>query len=102
MKLIATIFFIFFLQIGLSQTVLGKWKTVDDITGKEKGIVEIYEKNGKFYGKIVEIFEAQHKNRKCEKCTGEDKDKPYLGLVIIKGLKNVETFMKEEKYLTLK
>jgi uncharacterized protein (DUF2147 family) len=87
MKLIATIFFIFFLQIGLSQTVVGKWKTVDDITGKEKGIVEIYEKNGKFYGKIVEIFEAQHKNRKCEKCTGEDKDKPYLGLVIIKGLK---------------
>ena len=58
MKLIATIFFIFFLQIGLSQTVLGKWKTVDDITGKEKGIVEIYEKNGKFYGKIVEIFIA--------------------------------------------
>lgn len=87
MKLIVNLFFIFFLQIGFSQTVIGKWKTVDDITGKEKGVVEIYEKNGKFYGKIVEIFEAQHKNRKCEKCTGEDKDKPYLGLIIIKGLK---------------
>lgn len=87
MKLTSTLFFILFLQIGFSQTVIGKWKTIDDITGKEKGIVEIYEKNGKFYFKIIEIFEAQHKNRRCEKCSGEDKDKPYLGLVIIKGLK---------------
>lgn len=74
-------------QFGFSQSILGKWKTVDDITGKEKGIVEIYEKGGYVFAKIVEIFDKEHKNKKCIQCSGEDKDKPLLGLIIIRGLK---------------
>ena len=35
-----------------SQSVVGKWKTIDDKTGKPKSIVEVYEKSGKIYGKI--------------------------------------------------
>ncbi|SFA88872.1 Uncharacterized conserved protein, DUF2147 family [Flavobacterium swingsii] len=69
-----------------SQTVLGKWKTIDDKTGETKSIVEVYENNGKVYGKVIEIFDATKRNRKCEKCEGTDKNKPVLGLVIIKGL----------------
>ncbi|MEM0543377.1 DUF2147 domain-containing protein [Flavobacterium sp. j3] len=74
-------------QMSFSQTILGKWKTIDDETGVEKSIVEIFEKQGKFYGKIIEIFEAEHRHRKCEKCEGEDKNKPILGLTILKGMK---------------
>jgi len=70
-----------------SQNVIGKWKTVDDETGKPKSVVEIYEKSGKIYGKIIEIFEADKRNRVCEECTGEDRNKPILGMVIIKGLR---------------
>jgi uncharacterized protein (DUF2147 family) len=70
-----------------SQGVIGKWKTVDDETGKPKSVVEIYEKSGKIYGKIIEIFEADKRNRVCEDCSGEDKNKPILGMVIIKGLR---------------
>ncbi len=66
--------------------VTGKWKTIDDETGEAKSIVEIYEQNGKIYGKIVEILNPAKKNAKCTKCSGSDKDKPLLGLVIIKGL----------------
>ena len=69
------------------QSILGKWKTVDDLSGKEKGIVEIFEYKNKIYGRIVEIFEADKKHLKCEKCEGEDKNKPILGLAIIKGMK---------------
>jgi uncharacterized protein (DUF2147 family) len=69
-----------------SQTVLGKWKTIDDKTGEAKSIVEVYENNGKLYGKVIEIFDATKRNRKCEKCEGTDKNKPVLGLTIIKGL----------------
>lgn len=76
-----------FFQISFSQTVIGKWKTIDDVTGKEKGVVEIYEKNGKIYGKIVEIIEVEHRDKKCSLCVGEDKNKPILGLTFIKGLK---------------
>ncbi|MGL2964701.1 DUF2147 domain-containing protein [Flavobacterium sp. RSB2_4_14] len=88
MKLKTLYILLFFTsQIGFSQSILGKWKTIDDETGKEKSIVEIFEKQGKVYGKIIEIFESEHRHRKCEKCEGEDKNKPILGLIIIKGLK---------------
>jgi uncharacterized protein (DUF2147 family) len=70
-----------------SQSVIGKWKTVDDETGKPKSVVEIYEKSGKIYGKIIEILEADKRNKVCEECTGEDRNKPILGMVIIKGLR---------------
>jgi uncharacterized protein (DUF2147 family) len=74
---------IFFAQ---SQTVIGKWKTIDDETGKPKGIVEIYEQSGKIYGKVVDILEQENKKRVCENCSGDDKNKPILGMIIIKGL----------------
>jgi uncharacterized protein (DUF2147 family) len=73
------------LQIN-AQSVIGKWKTIDDKTGKAKSVVEIYESNGKIYGKIVEIFDPAKRERKCEKCEGTDKNKPVLGLIVIKGL----------------
>lgn len=69
-----------------SQSVIGRWKTIDDETKKPKSIVEIYEKSGKIYGKVVEILEVEKKNKLCQGCTGEDKDKPILGIVVIKGL----------------
>ncbi len=69
-----------------SQTIFGKWKTIDDETGDEKSIVEIYERNGKIYGKIIEILNPNRKNAVCDKCEGENKDKPILGMIIIDGL----------------
>lgn len=70
-----------------AQNVLGKWKTIDDETGKEKSIVEIYEKDGLLYGKIVELLGEKNKNAVCSACSGKNKNKPYVGLVIINDLK---------------
>jgi len=92
MKLILSIVVFFIFQVSFSQTIFGKWKTVDDETGMEKGIVEIYEKAGKVYGRIIEILEKEKKHFKCEMCEGEDKNKPVLGLVIIKGMKKKGDF----------
>jgi uncharacterized protein (DUF2147 family) len=79
---------LFFLAIffAQSQTVIGKWKTIDDETGKAKSIVEIYEKSGKIYGKVVDILEVENKYRVCSNCSGDDKNKPILGMIVIKGL----------------
>ena len=82
---------VFFLLVlgsiqSYSQTVIGKWKTVDDKTNEAKSIVEVYENNGKIFGKIIEIFDAAKRHRKCDKCSGAENNKPVLGLVIIKGL----------------
>ena len=73
-------------QFSFSQSIFGKWKTIDDETGKERSIVSIYEVNGKVYGKVIEILEPTLKDKKCALCSGADKDKPVLGLTIIKGL----------------
>jgi len=69
-----------------SQDILGKWKTVDDETGANKSIVEIYKENGKYFGKVIEILEPFDKNTLCQNCEGDKKDKPILGMVIIENL----------------
>ena len=38
------------------------------------------------YAKVVEVLDVANKNSLCQKCSGEDKNKPILGLTIIKGL----------------
>lgn len=76
---------------GFSQSVFGKWKTIDDRTGKPKGLIEIYEKDGLMYGKILEVLEEGRKDVLCVKCDGDMKDKPVIGMHIIKnGEKNEE------------
>ena len=69
-----------------AQSVTGKWKTFDDETKEAKSIVEITERDGKIYGKVIEILNPAKKNIKCTNCSGADKDKPVLGLEILKGL----------------
>ena len=92
--------FVFVMTFNVqSQTVLGKWKTIDDETGKAKSIVEVYERSGKIYGKIVEILNAEKRNAVCTKCNGTDKDAPILGLIIIKGLVKDEEEYNDGKIL---
>ena len=87
MILLANIICLIFVANVQSQSVIGKWKTIDDETGKPKSVVEIYEKSGKIYGKIVDILDPQKKDKLCTECTGDEKNKPVLGMVIVKGLK---------------
>jgi uncharacterized protein (DUF2147 family) len=68
---------------------VGMWKTVDDKTGKVKSEVQIYEQGGKLFGKITSLadpIDKQGKPRICSDCKGADKDKPIVGLVIVKDL----------------
>ncbi len=65
---------------------VGQWKTFDDETNEAKSIVEIYEAEGKLMGKVVEILTPGEENKLCEKCPGEKKNKPILGLIILRDL----------------
>ena len=71
-----------------AESPVGKWKPVDEKTGKVQSEVEIYEQGAKIFGKIVNLTEPNEdgKPKICKKCSGADKDKPVLGLVIIKDL----------------
>lgn len=78
-----------FSNFGQSQSVFGKWKTIDDRTGNPKGIINIYEKDGMMYGEIDKVVEPGKENSLCVKCDGDLKDKPVVGMTIIKaGEKN--------------
>jgi uncharacterized protein (DUF2147 family) len=85
-QLIILLFCFFATTLIHSQSVIGKWKTIDDETGDAKSIVEVYSKSGKIYAKVIEILDLEHKNSVCIKCSGEDKNKSILGLIVIKGL----------------
>ena len=70
-----------------SQEVIGTWKTIDDQTGVVKSHVEIYKRDGKIYGKVVQILDKNAAaNPICENCDGALKDAPILGMEIIQGL----------------
>lgn len=75
-----------FFQATWSQTVFGKWKTVDDRNGMPKAIVEIYRENGLLQAKIIEILEKGQENARCTKCKGEFKNRRVLGLKIFHNL----------------
>lgn len=81
------ILFLLFSLTTFSQSVVGKWKTIDDETGKPLSIIDIYEKDGKIYGKVHDILVSAHKKSLCINCSGSEKDKPILGMLVIKGLK---------------
>jgi uncharacterized protein (DUF2147 family) len=65
----------------------GLWKTFDDHTQKARGTVRIYEENGEFYGKIESSFDPKELMEHCIKCSGERKDAPVIGLVILRGIR---------------
>jgi len=92
MRTCALYFLLLVFSPGFAQKsgILGRWKTVDDETGKAVSVVEIYEYKGRIYGRIVELLIPSDRNKTCSKCEGADKDKPIMGLVVIKGLTKEE------------
>ncbi len=72
-----------------AESPVGVWKTVDDKSGMVKSQVQLYEQGGKLFGKITAMthpLDNQGKPKTCTMCTGADKNKPIVGLVIIKNL----------------
>ena len=69
-------------------TATGLWQQVDDKTGNTDGWFLIFEHNGVYEGAIAKMFIAPGKNQNpiCTKCQGDQKNKPSLGLVIIKNM----------------
>jgi uncharacterized protein (DUF2147 family) len=67
---------------------VGLWKTIDDDTKKEKSLVRIKETNGVYSGTIEKFLDPATKaDAVCDKCTDERKDKPILGMTILRNLK---------------
>lgn len=72
-----------------SDSPAGRWKTIDDETGKVKSIVEITQAgNGMLSGKVLQVLHsAQGPNPVCGKCSGSNKGKPVEGMTILWDLR---------------
>jgi uncharacterized protein (DUF2147 family) len=67
---------------------VGLWKTIDDDSKKEKSLVRIKESNGVYSGTIEKLLDPTSKpDAVCDKCTDERKDKPVLGMTILRNLR---------------
>jgi uncharacterized protein (DUF2147 family) len=66
---------------------IGLWKTIDDKTGKERALVRIYLQDGKYFAKIEQSFAPGAETRVCSQCTDERKDRPIIGLLIMRNVK---------------
>ena len=72
-------------------TPVGLWKTIDDKTGTEKSQVRIVENGGVYSGRIEKLLAPDAKqDAVCEKCGGDRKGKPIVGLEIIRGVKKAD------------
>ena len=67
---------------------LGKWKTIDDESGKTKSIVEIYEQDGQVFGRILRLFPdpGEDPDPICDKCADHRKDQKIIGMTILNNM----------------
>jgi uncharacterized protein (DUF2147 family) len=93
MKLLPILFLVISIP-AQSQSIVGKWTTIDDNSGKEKSVVELYKKGELVYGKVVKIIiePGEDPDPVCDKCPHDDAryDKKIIGMEIIKDLKKTD------------
>ena len=92
MRTFIILFAVLVSQQCLAQSdIVGLWKTIDDNTGKERSIVEIYQKDGAYFGEVKKLYRdpGEDPNPMCDDCEEDDDRymKPVIGMEIIRDLK---------------
>lgn len=84
-NLLSIIFCLFTLSLAAQNNYVGIWKTVDDTDGQTKSHLEIYEKEGKLYGKVIKLLEAADTDI-CTDCPGDKNGKSLIGMEVLMDL----------------
>jgi uncharacterized protein (DUF2147 family) len=108
LALLVAVFFVLFTFASISQaaektaavpvpagpkTILGVWTAIGGAKSPQKGKalvqLEIYQMGDTYEGRYVKLLPdgIAAFGTKCKTCTGERKDKPFEGMVVIWGLK---------------
>ena len=70
----------------------GLWKTVDDETGQARSLIRISASAGVYTARIEKLLEpGRRPDTVCEKCTDERKDRPLVGMTLMKGVTHSES-----------
>lgn len=75
-----------------SASPAGLWKTYSDRTGAADGLVRIVDEHGEFVGRVEKVFSPPNEspNPLCEKCSGELRDRPVVGMTILRGVRHAK------------
>jgi len=94
MKKYCSLLLLFALLVSTAntQTVIGVWKTIDDETGEAKSHLELFESGNKLYGKVVKLLKSASDRLLCDKCPGERKNQPILGMIVLTDMQKQEGF----------
>ena len=65
--------------------ITGLWRVPDEHDGVVKSIVEIFEEDSKYFGRVSQVLDSS-KHTHCENCIGALKDKPLTGMMILSDL----------------
>jgi uncharacterized protein (DUF2147 family) len=71
-----------------AQPPAGLWRTFNE-RGQAEALVRIVEQDGELRGQVVTVFSppAPSANPVCEECSGELKNRPIVGMTILRGLR---------------
>ncbi len=92
MKSFFTLIFLLFATslIAQSTAIVGKWKTIDDNTGKERSIVEIYKEGDQYFGKVIKLFRepGEEPDPICDECDKKDPryNQKVIGMQVIREM----------------
>ena len=78
--------FMLFASVALAHDAdspVGRWQTYDEHTHAPRGIIRIFEQDGKIFGRI----ERDGDHSLCHACVDERKDQPLNGLIIIRNMR---------------
>ena len=79
-------------SVSAQTTPVGVWKTIDDKTKTEKAQIRITEAGGVYSAKIEKLLAADAKpDSVCDKCSDDRKDKPIVGMEIMRGVKRSDS-----------
>ncbi len=67
-------------------TPAGRWRTFDDKTHKPRSVVAIYEKEGRFFGRVESSVDPKERTERCDQCHDERRNQPVIGLVILRRM----------------
>lgn len=74
--------------LAATTNAIGKWETIDGKTQKPSSIIAITSKGSMVVGKIIKTFDgtSEKKVERCAACKDDRKNKPIIGLEIIRGM----------------
>ena len=76
------------ITVAMDSSPVGMWQTLDDKTGEARSLIKVWTEKSELSGRIEKLFQKpdENPNPLCDKCTGENKDKPIIGMKVMWGL----------------